>query len=1097
MKPAETVFAFDSGLASLGEAVRQDLTFPHIESWLIPEDFAETRSAAGRRRMLVTRQAHKEREAWLRKTFQELGIETLNGKIVAKTPQGWQEVQKADERLTREFPKPGDDTCYTSCLLRIKLLRGEKLAPWQIFKAIRSAIQKRGYDPDIPWKNRETEKKEEDKEKPTVTYDADSLQKIVGHNDRCIYPCYFEAHQMGLWSPEQPEHLGARITHLAGSTRKTVMLRSLVEKEVRALLQAAARQIPALKGKEESILYGPDGKYSSSSVREGVLSQKVPRFDNRIIDKCALIPRMNVCKIRMDGTKPHPASRVIFEVTFLQKLKNMRVQCAQGIRGLTHEEIELAAVLQKNSAAPKAWAEFCDSRGLTPTPSFKKLGFKETPPTLPPDRFRAAILEKLKSVSVMDGQKMIRDLTGDETLAALELFQKPRESLGFTAAQWASFCEDLGVSPLPGHEEVKPPKASGRARFCRPAAFILKRLILSGQSPKDLHVAEIKSLNGNTEPNKGLIPSDLDFLLKMGDSWANIHIPDGKLDAISQQSGSPDEAIRKLIGSQNNPVVRHRLSVFAQRLLSLASRFGTPDHVVLEFVREDFMGEEAKKRYLKFMNDRAKSRAEAREKVAALGISDKNILRYELWKAQGCRCLYTDLPLEETKLDDYKIDHIVPRAQGGPDSRLNYALTHNATNDEKADRTPYEWLSGDSVKWPAYLNRVNARLKAADGISRKTAQLLTLPNATELAEKYTALAETAWISRLSQKIIDLSFGWSNGVDASGRKRSIIVSGGLTARIRRKYHLNHILNPDAVTDEEAEKKNRKDKRHHALDAMTISFIPQWARDPDKTGFFRLPKEIRDNPLPFFAKRIDTVIPRQLCFEKSPLAETIYGTRSEDGEVQVVKRSDLRDLAYKTENMKTTFNLEFAKEKSIPRIVDERIRNALLHLVEKDLSEEAWNQAITQFAPFGSIVRRVKLIETTLSPGSMGEFKNMSKDGTPMLRKPKKANKGQFVYLEENGEIEVRPVYPFESTHQIKREILSGRKGRSIQGFYQTGCLVELTSEVRSGNTVIPPGVYRLNTILATGRAKVSAPNGSLFLPVSFKHLLKAGFRRVDV
>ena len=1096
MKPVETVFAFDSGLASLGEAVRQNLSFPHVESWLIPEDFGETKSAAGRRRMRVTRQAHKDREAWLRNSFQELGLETLNGKTVARTSQGWQVVQKADERLTREFPKPGDDTCYTSCLLRIKLLRGEKLAPWQIFKAIRSAIQKRGYDPDIPWKNRETEKKEEDKENTAVRYDPETLQKIVGNNESWLYPCYFEARQMGLWSPERPDHLETRITHRAGSTRKTVMLRSLIEKEVRGLLQEAARQIPTLKGKEETILYGPDGKYSSASVREGVLSQKVPRFDNRIIEKCALIPRMNVCKIRMEGAKPHPASRIIFEVTFLQKLKNIRVQSANGIRGLTHEEIELAGVLQKNTATPKAWADFCGIRGLTPSASFKKLDFKEISPALAPKQFSAAILKKLESVSVMDGQKRIRDLTGEEALAALELFQKSRENLGFTGAQWASFCDDLGTRPLPGHEEVKPPKASGRARFCRPAAFILKRLILSGQSPKNFHAAEIASLNGNTDPNKGLIPSDLDFLQNMGDSWSNIHIPDGKLDAISQQSGSPEEAIRKLIGSQNNPVVRHRLSVFAQRLRLLAARFGTPDHVVLEFVREDFMGEEARKRYLKFMNDRAKSRAEAREKVAVLGISDKNILRYELWKAQGCRCLYNDLPLEETKLDDYKIDHIVPRAQGGPDSRLNYVLTHNATNDEKSDRTPYEWLSGNPIPWQAYLNRVEARLKAADGISRKTAQLLTLPNAAELAEKYTALAETAWISRLSQKIIDLSFGWTNGVDPGGRKRSIIVSGGLTARIRRKYHLNHILNPDAKTDEEAEKKNRKDKRHHALDAMTISFIPQWARDPDKTGFFRLPKEIRENPRPYFAGRIDAVIPRQLCFEKSPLAELIYGTRSEDGKVQVVKRTDLRELAYKTENMKTFFDLDYAKKKSIPRVVDARLRNPLLQIADKNPSEEEWNRAVARFAPFGSIVRRVKLVETTLPPGSMGEFKNMSKDGTPMLRKPKKANKGQFVYVEETGEIGVRPVYPFESPYQTKREILSGRMGRTIQGFYQTGCLVELTKDVQSGKTSISAGIYRLSTMLADKRAMLTAPNGVAFLPVSLKHLLPAGLKRID-
>ena len=53
---------------------------------------------------------------------------------------------------------------------------------------------------------------------------------------------------------------------------------------------------------------------------------------------------------------------------------------------------------------------------------------------------------------------------------------------------------------------------------------------------------------------------------------------------------------------------------------------------------------------------------------------------------------------------------------------------------------------------------------------------------------------------------------------------------------------------------------------------------------------------------------------------------------------------------------------------------------------------------------------KLAWDTIQSGRefFGYVKNMSKDGTPMLRKPKKANKGQFVYIEENGEIEVRPV-----------------------------------------------------------------------------------------
>ena len=303
---------------------------------------------------MTTRVAHREREAWLRNAFEELGLETLRGKELVRTPNGWAVARPADDRLTREFPEPGDNSCYASCLLRIKLLRGEKLAPWQIFKAIRSSIQKRGYDPNIPWKNRETKKTgKDDGETPAVVFDEDHLRKVVGENPDWLYPCYLDAFRMGLWDPKQPAQLKTRIDHRAQSTRKMVWLRSLVEKEARALLAAAARQIPALAGKEEYVLYGPSGKYSSSSVRAGALAQKVPRFDNRIIDKCSLIPRLNVCKIRMEGKRIYPP----------QYAQRQQPSNAKGSRG--------AIVRKRRSAIPLLCACFESPKLFSrPRPSF-------------------------------------------------------------------------------------------------------------------------------------------------------------------------------------------------------------------------------------------------------------------------------------------------------------------------------------------------------------------------------------------------------------------------------------------------------------------------------------------------------------------------------------------------------------------------------------------------------------------------------------------------------------------------------------------------------------------------------------------------------
>src|ERR1035441_6682704 len=113
---------------------------------------------------------------------------------------------------------------------------------------------------------------------------------------------------MGLWDPARPGELKLRQDCHAQTTRDQIVPRTMVEAEVRALVEAAAQGIPALKGNADYLLFGPPGKAYASfyaderkrhGLREGgandwqgVVGQKIPRFDNRIIGKCVLIPRL-------------------------------------------------------------------------------------------------------------------------------------------------------------------------------------------------------------------------------------------------------------------------------------------------------------------------------------------------------------------------------------------------------------------------------------------------------------------------------------------------------------------------------------------------------------------------------------------------------------------------------------------------------------------------------------------------------------------------------------------------------------------------------------------------------------------------------------
>lgn len=1050
MDPAKhgEVWAFDLGKGSLGETVRTGNEFLHAASWLIPAEFGSIKSAAIRRRMWRTRLAHRAREERLQEVLRQAGVEVLNGRRVERVGAKWLVIDEGDERLRREFPRRGDGTCYTSCLLRIKLLRAENLESWQIYKALHSAIQRRGYS-RVPWANKTGRKRTEDEESDTqqrAEAFVAALEQMAPCKPEFQFPCYLEAYRMGLWAPEAPDELRLRIDHTAGPARNKsyadseaalVAPRDLVIRELRTLLERAAIRFPALAGRADYIMFGPGEKEFASydphlrrelNLREGgatdwlgVLGQKIPRFDNRIIDKCALIPRLNVCSasVRDDPKtgQPHPDSLLASEVTFLLKLKNIRVQ-RPGREALSAKEI-------------------------------------------------------------------------------VEIFDDPkRKGLSFTESQWKNWCvKRLGCQPAAMHEEIEAPRNGGRSRFCRPALRILKRLILSGESPAGTaYDRELKLLAGNTDSRRGLVPEDLAFLKKMGGDWEKLHVPNQQLDALIQRAADSDasRAIRELIGRQNDPIVRHRMTVFWERLIELEQRFGRPEEVVLEFVREDFMGEKARIEYRAALKKRSVERKRARENAVAQGFDERSAAtKWELLAAQGFRCVYTDEPLGQTPLDQLQIEHIVPRGRGGPDAMVNYVVTTHATNMAKGPRTPHEWLSSTNG-WDAYVQRVQSR---AGALGRTKARLLTSPDAPEIVQRRTALAETAWIARLAQTLVTLHFGWAHS-GQEGERRVTVVSGGLTARIRRKYRLNSLLHPAAADEEEAEQKNRNDDRHHALDAMVISYLPQWVRDPGKEGFFRFPDAL--NVREFFGSAIAQVVPESYCFEQAALDETIYGARRQGEHKVIVRRVDVRSLGYK--GLNPVYDLKYAA-KQISAIRDPGIRQVLAAFCETKPDEAAWNgfcatlRAPREEGRSGPLVKRVSVLvsEETAEYGDLSKDQADSKGGRGAWRRGKR-HQGYFVYLDAGERPRVRPVYAFASTHKIKFELSSLPAPARILEFFQSGCTVQLNQDVPHAKTPLKPGRYILNTVRMDGYAVLTNQAGESSQPIGLNKLVPAGLRR---
>lgn len=1053
MENRVNIWGFDIGKGSLGEAVRIGSEIKHVQSLILYKDFGEIKTAAEIRRQYRTRRAHRAREKFLEKVLGECGIEVLRRREVGIVDGCWKLIAKGDIRLEKEFPSPGEDVCYNSIALRCKLLLGEPLESWQVFKALNSAIQNRGYDPDIPWTETDADKKEDsDWAKKLSAYEDEKKVLFSGLADpqRYDYPCFFKAYKMGLWSPEDPEIVKLRIDNHAEKAKNYVIPRKCVEAEFEKLVENASLQYPKLKGKALYIMFGPAQKEYASlnpelrrqfNLKRGAdtdwtaLGQKIPRFDNRIVDKCKLMPRFNVCKIRPLDEIKNPADFLPYEITTLMKLLNLR---------------------------------------------FLRNG-------------------------------TIESLACDELKEAFELARDNKYKLSKTALK--KFLKKIGAEVLDEDQsKIEAPRSGGRASFSRPAMAVLKELILSGESPAKFYARKVSQIE-NADKLKGLVASDFDFIKQMGDiAWGKIFIPDMRLlEFANRQNIDAEARINKLIGSQNDPIVRHRLGFFYDRIKFLESKFGVPDKIVIEFVRDDFLGEKARKEYQKAINERFKEKQELAKEMDEAGYKGaKMLLKLELYKKQGGQCVYTGEALPSSEIASLEIEHIVPRSRGGPDSIYNYVLTRERTNKEKADRTPYEWLSRDQQRWNEYVSRVNSLYKSLGG---KRCKLLLANNAEELVDKYTALAETAWISKLAQQVVCLHFGFQFG-GMEGQRRVFCIPGGVTARIRGMFGLNELLHvkdydTDSMSETEIvelhkrlEKKNRENKKHHALDAMCLCFAPTGSQIKRFDAKTIMPEGILGREKQYFKSYLDKIVPNEVATQKPRLEQTLYSKRVVGGKECIVRKFNLVDLAYKS-GLKPVYDLQtikklVGKDQSESDIINPVVGALVREFIATDPTEEQWRAWCGEVCMPSESFTGSRIKRVLVRCGNPDEFKDLSKDGCGAYRKGD-AHKGQIVWRSTNGKCYVLPIYVHASKYGLIEALKKRADFKEIVGLFRMHCLVNIERDVfdKKGQKLLPPGIYMLNTIMTKGTAVLTNTDGVKQKEVNMNYLVESGMRPIKV
>jgi CRISPR-associated endonuclease Csn1 len=452
-------------------------------------------------------------------------------------------------------------------------------------------------------------------------------------------------------------------------------------------------------------------------------------------------------------------------------------------------------------------------------------------------------------------------------------------------------------------------------------------------------------------------------------------IPPGKADY-----GDPQE---RRFGKLTNPTVHIGMRQLQKIVNDLIAQHGKPDRIVIELARDLKLNEEQKEKHrqrIKRDTDAAIARGE-RLQEAKLADTGANRQLLRLWEELNPdnpldrRCPYCAQPIGMRQLfsgGEVDIDHIIPYSRSLDDSQGNKTIAHRSCNRAKGRDTPWEWGLRDPARRDIIATQV-LRLHVSK-------QWRFGPDALEKLDRdggflQRQLTDTQYLSRLAGKYLRCLYPTAD----SGRVD--VIPGRMTAMLRRIWGLNSLL-PDHNFVENPHSdapKNRRDHRHHAIDAAvtavtSLARMQQIATAAGRAEDQNLDRLFADLPQPWTGFRDDlfTALGRLIVSHKADHGrrklpsrhhdvtaarlhnDTAYGLTGElaaDGKTPiVVHRVPLQSLKFDV----------ITSETHIP---DAKLREALQEAIY-GLSEKEMKLALADFAahhPLFKGIRRVRVRE----------------------------------------------------------------------------------------------------------------------------------------
>lgn len=425
-------------------------------------------------------------------------------------------------------------------------------------------------------------------------------------------------------------------------------------------------------------------------------------------------------------------------------------------------------------------------------------------------------------------------------------------------------------------------------------------------------------------------------------------------------SGDERDTNDKRWGRFPNPTVHIGLGQLRRVVNSLIAKHGPPAEIAIEMTRDFKLTPKKLAELEKEQAENQRKNERRADQIRSLGqaANARNLLKLRLWEEQGAvvkECPYTGeaIGIERLLSDEVDIDHLIPFSISWDDSAANKVICMRYANRAKGNSTPFEAFGKNPAIDGKRYNWDEISLRAA--MLPKGKRWRFDPNARERFKEIGGfqarqLNETGWLARVAKQYL---------AAVTDPRKIHVLPGKLTAMIRAKWGFNDLLPDHNFSDA----KNRKDHRHHAIDALVAALT-------DRSLLHRMSSAYDDErqkievPPPWATLRADLEAKlKAMVVSHKPdhglqaklHEDTAYGAirepKNEDG-ANLVYRKGFRDL----------------NDKEIGRIRDRRLRDLVAAHVEREKNEgKDLKAALLSFAERKDIpgmpggIRHVRLIK----------------------------------------------------------------------------------------------------------------------------------------